>query len=425
MMNTINDSDPYQRPIRGAWLTVVLLFIVGFLNYLDRIMLTTMRGSIVDAIPMTDAQFGLLTSVFLWVYGLLSPYAGFLADRFSRSKVIIISLFVWSAVTWLTAHAQTFEQLLATRALMGISEACYIPAALALIADYHRGSTRSLAMGIHNGGIMIGQSMGFLGGWIAENHHWTFAFSVFGAFGILYAVLMFFTLKDVPGGRSVVPVSSTNPAEKIRFVNGIKVLFKQRSFILLVAFWGLLGIVGWMILGWLPTYYQEHFSLSQTMAGLYATWYVYPLSLVGVLLGGFLADRWFRSNQYARILLPAIGLLIAAPAAYMAGSTDVLFLAIAGFMVYALTRTFTDTNLMPILCMIADEKYRATGYGILNMFACIVGGLSIYAGGVLRDASVNTQVLFKISGITMVACAIILWVIKSMYARSMASSPKA
>ncbi|WP_176954325.1 MFS transporter [Niabella drilacis] len=409
-----NDLLPAAKATRGAWLTVFLLFVIGFLNYLDRIMLTTMRGSIVEAIPMTDAQFGLLTSVFLWVYGLLSPYAGFLADRFSRSRVIIVSLFVWSAVTWLTAHAQNFEQLLATRALMGISEACYIPAALALIADYHQGNTRSLATGIHNGGIMIGQSMGFLGGWIAENHHWSSAFTVFGIFGIVYAVFMLFWLKDAPGRMP--PPSTPAAVSPLRFTDGIKNLFRHSSFVLLVIFWGLMGVVGWMILGWLPTYYKEHFNLTQTQAGIYATWYVYPLSFAGVLLGGLLADRWHRSNKYARILLPAIGLLIAAPAVFIAGSSALLAVAIGGFMVYALTRTFTDANLMPVLCMIAHEKYRATGYGILNLFACIVGGLGIYAGGVLRDASVNMQVLFQAAAVIMVLCALLLLMIRKKQA---------
>ena len=139
-----------------AWLVVGLLWAVGLLNYLDRVIVTTMRGSLVEAIPMTDAQFGLLTSVFLWVYGVLSPFAGFLADRFNRSRVILISLFAWSVITWFTAHATTFNELLITRALMGVSEACYIPAALALIADYHRGTTRSLATGVHMSGIMVG-----------------------------------------------------------------------------------------------------------------------------------------------------------------------------------------------------------------------------------------------------------------------------
>ena len=131
---------------RGAWLVVALLFFIGALNYLDRIMITTMRSSIIDAMPMSEAQFGLLTSAFLWTYGILSPFAGFLADKFNRSRVVIVSLLVWSIVTWLTAYSKTYEQLLATRILMGVSEACYIPAALALIADYHRNTTRSLLL---------------------------------------------------------------------------------------------------------------------------------------------------------------------------------------------------------------------------------------------------------------------------------------
>ncbi|RYE19997.1 MAG: MFS transporter, partial [Sphingobacteriaceae bacterium] len=159
-----------------AWLTVGLLCVVGCLNYLDRTMIATMRESVVKAIPMTNAQFGLLTSVFLWVYGFLSPVAGFLADRFNRSRVIIGSLLVWSLITLSTSYVKTYEQLLITRALMGISEACYIPAALALIVDYHKGSTRSLATGIHIAGITLGSSLGFLGGWIAEKHSWTTAF---------------------------------------------------------------------------------------------------------------------------------------------------------------------------------------------------------------------------------------------------------
>lgn len=392
-----------------AWLVVGLLCVVGCLNYLDRIMITTMRTSIVEAIPMSDAQFGLLTSVFLWVYGLLSPFAGYLADRFSRSRVIIVSLFIWSLVTWLTAHATTFEELLATRALMGLSEACYIPAALALISDYHKGATRSLALGIHLAGIMIGQSLGFLGGWIAEVYRWNDAFTVFGIVGVVYAVGLFFFLRDSKTGHSTPEESSSTG---ISFLSGVKDLFSRKSFIALLAFWGLLGIIGWMILGWLPTYYKEHFNLSQTTAGIYATGYMHPLSMVGAILGGFLADRWSKRNNKSRILVPVIGLLIAAPAVFFASNTDVIYIAIGGFMVYALTRVFSDTNLMAVLCMVANKRYIATGYGILNMFACIVGGLGIYASGALRDAHVDMSLLFKIASGTMVICAGLLWLVK-------------
>lgn len=397
--------------MQQAWLVVGLLSVVGCLNYLDRVMITTMRESITDAMPMTDAQFGLLTSVFLWVYGLLSPFAGFLADKFNRSRVIIVSLFVWSAVTWLTAHATTFDQLLATRALMGISEACYIPAALALIADYHRGRTRSLATGIHMGGVMVGQSLGFLGGWIAENHHWSDAFNVFGLVGIGFSFVLILLLKDAPK-KAVSVTKAENNDQKVNFFDAIKKLFSSKPFILLLIFWGLLGVIGWMTMGWLPTYYKEHFNLSQTVAGLYATGYLYPVALVGAILGGFLADRASRKSEKGRILVPAIALAIAAPAVFIASSTTVVYIAIIGFLVYGLTRIFGDVNLMPILCMISDKRYRATGYGVLNLFASLVGGLGIYASGALRDAHVNLSILFKIAAVMLLLSVFILLIIK-------------
>lgn len=405
----IETSNKKSGLLPKAWLFVVLLSVVGCLNYLDRTMITTMRSSIMEDLPMTDAQFGLLSSVFLWIYGLLSPFAGYLADKFNRSKVILISLIVWSLVTWLTAHAKTFDQLLLTRALMGVSEACYIPAALALIVDYHRGATRSLATGIHMAGVMAGQSLGFVGGWIAEKYNWASAFSVLGIIGVAYAVTLFFILKDAP--KNEVPSEIEEHENKVSFISGIKEMFCNSSFIKVLCYWSLLGVVSWLVMGWLPTYYKEHFNLSQSVAGLYATGYLYPASLAGVIFGGFLADRWSKRNSRARILLPVIGLCIAAPFIFMASSTSILPLAISFFIIYAFARSFCDANMMPILCMITNEKYRATGYGILNMFSCFVGGIALYAGGYLRDAKIDLSSVYHFAAITMVICALLLiWV---------------
>lgn len=398
------------RPALYPWLVVAMLCLVGCLNYLDRMMITTMRSSIVAAIPMSDTQFGLLTSVFLWVYGLLSPVAGFLADRFSRARVIIISLLVWSVVTWLTSQAATFEQLLVTRALMGISEACYIPAALALIMDYHPEKTKSLATGIHMGGVMFGQSLGFIGGWLAESHNWNFAFKIFGGFGIVYAVLLALALRDP---QASFPKRQGGAGSSIDFSGAIGRLLRTRSYLLAILYWGLISIVGWVVVAWLPTYFKEHFALSQSMAGVYSTGYFHTASLTGVLLGGFLADRWSRHNPRARVLVPLYGLLIGAPAIFLASNTAVLSVAIACFMLYAHTRTFTDANMMPILSMIVDARYRATAYGILNMFSCIVGGLGIYAGGVLRDADIALSAMFKVAAGMMLVCAMVLWYIRT------------
>jgi len=396
--------------MRQAWRVVFLLCIVGLLNYLDRSMITTMRVSILKDMPMTEAQFGLLTSVFLWIYGILSPLAGFLADRFNRSRVIIISLLVWSTVTCMTGFAKTFEELLITRSLMGISEACYIPAALALIVDYHKGKTRSLAVGIHMSGMMAGQALGFIGGWIAEKQHWSLSFLLLGAVGIIYSVLLMVFLKDAPGFEK--HPKQNQVSRKIHFFRAVHDLFSQRSYVMLLLYWGMLGVVSWMVMGWLPTFYHEHFKLSQTDAGIYATGYLYPAALAGALIGGYWADRWSIINKRARILVPLIGICIAAPFIFIASVSNLLPLTICFFMVYALSRAFCDSNMMPILCMVVDQRYRATAYGILNLFACMIGGLGLFAGGYLRDLQIRLSTIYQMAALSLMICAVLLLMVK-------------
>lgn len=407
---------PENKLPSRAWLVVGLLWVVGCLNYLDRIMLTTMRESVVDAIPMTDAQFGLLTSVFLWIYGCLSPIAGFLADKFSRTRIIIGSLLAWSVITWLTAHAQTFEQLLVARALMGISEAFYLPAALALISDYHRGSTRSLATGIHMTGIFVGQGLGGLGGVIAERHDWTTAFNLFGIAGIVYAVVLVFAMRDARPAPAE-PTTLGAPAETAairppRIGEAFSSLFRLPAFWLAFGFWGLLGMANWCVLAWMPTYLGSHFNLGQGAAGFSATGYLQLAALFGVLFGGWWADRWSRRNERGRIFVPMIGMLISAPAVLLVATTDTLSLAIVGIIIFGGTRCFADANMMPIICAVADQRYRATAYGILNFFACVIGGVSIYVGGAMRDANVELDKIFLFAAFALAGCAVLLAFLK-------------
>lgn len=393
-----------------AWLVVALLWPVATLNYLDRLMLTTMRDSIKAEITMTDAQFGLLTSVFLWVYALLSPSAGYLADRYSRSRVIIGSLFVWSVVTWLTAHAHSFNQLLIARALMGVSEACYIPAALALITDYHRGPTRSLATGLHMSGLYAGAALGGLGGVLAEHFKWQSAFNVFGAIGIGYSVVLMLTLKECRPTEH--PASTTAPDDKINLSSAFGFLFRQGSFWALFGYFGLLSIANWAIYGWLPTYMGQQFKLGQGAAGMSATAYIQVASFAGVLIGGAWADRWCRANVRGRVFVPLIGFCLAGPALYLSASTSALAVALAGLIVFGLARGFADANNMPILCQIAPARYRATGYGVLNFIACVLGGLMTYVAGALKDANIGLENVFQFCAGGVVVAALLLLLIK-------------
>jgi predicted MFS family arabinose efflux permease len=393
-----------------AWLVVALLWPVACLNYLDRLMITTMRDSIKAEIAMTDAEFGLLTSVFLWVYALLSPLAGFLADRFSRSSLIVGSLFVWSGVTWLTAHASSFNELLVARALMGISEACYIPAAVAIITDYHRGSTRSLATGLHMSGLYAGAALGGLGGVMAERFQWQTAFTVFGGVGLGYSLFLLFVLRDA--GRGAEAPGAAGAPQEVRFIPALTYLMQQSSFLLLLAYFSLLAIANWALYGWLPSYLGERFALGQGSAGLSATAYLQTASFVGIIVGGFWADRWSRFDLRGRIYVPFIGFCIAGPALFLAASTDYLHVAIYGLIFYGIARGFGDANNMPILCQIAERRYRATGYGIMNFVSCVLGGVMTYAAGGLKDAKVDLGVVFRWSAVGVVIAVALLLLVR-------------
>lgn len=122
------------------WIVVALLWGVALLNYMDRQMLSTMKSAMmIDITELESAtNFGRLMAVFLWIYGLMSPVAGMIADRINRKWLIVGSLFVWSFVTLMMGYSTDFNQIYILRAIMGVSEALYIPAGLSLITDYHQ-----------------------------------------------------------------------------------------------------------------------------------------------------------------------------------------------------------------------------------------------------------------------------------------------
>lgn len=159
---------------RYTWVVVGLLWFVALLNYMDRQMLSTMKPAMqMDISELKSAtNFGYLMAIFLWIYGLMSPISGIIADKLNRKWLIVGSLMVWSLVTFLMGYATTFNQIYWLRALMGVSEALYIPAGLSLIADYHSSKTRSLAIGIHMTGLYMGQALGGFGATIASRFSW-------------------------------------------------------------------------------------------------------------------------------------------------------------------------------------------------------------------------------------------------------------
>ena len=379
-----------------AWGVVALLWPVAMLNYLDRQMVSSIRSSIRADIPSiaNDQDFGTLMAVFMWVYAFLSPVGGFIADKFNRRWTVIGSLFVWSAVTWLTGHAQTYSQMLCFRSLMGISEAFYIPAALALIADFHTGGTRAKATGIHQSGIYAGLALGGVGGFIAQTSSWRNCFTWFGVAGVIYAVVLMLALRDAPTTKT-----EDRAKKNVTAVETIRALWSQPAFWILVIYFTLPAIAGWVTKNWLPTYLADTFNLKEGPAGLSATGYIQIASFVGVLLGGVVADWWMRRTGRGRIFTSALGVLLLVPALLGLGYAWNLDVAITAMIMFGIGWGVYDCNNMPILCQIARPEHRATGYGFMNLVSISIGAEATRLLGWMRDNHVKFSVAFAASAV--------------------------
>ncbi len=402
---TLNPPATASSISRQAWLAVFLLFPVALLNYLDRQMLGTMKMSMATDIPgiANKADWGLVLGCFKWTYAVLSPFGGFLADRVSRRHVIALSLLVWSLITWWTGHVTSFNELLAARACMGVSEAFYIPAALALITDFHPGLTRSRAVGVHQTGIYLGQILGGFAGYAADSpdHGWRWAFTTCGMAGVFYALPLFGLLRN-----------PERPAPLAQAADGSGVftgLLTNRNFRLLVIYFTLPAIAGWVVRDWMPEILREKFSLGQGTAGVSAILFVQIASLIGALIGGVLADRWMRHTPRGRIFTSAIGMLLFLPALFSVGNAGTLAVAVTGLVIFGLGWGLFDCNNMPILCQIARPEWRATGYGIMNLVSISFGGFGDWSFGALRDHHVPLNLIFGVfAGVALLSVFVVL-----------------
>ena len=358
------------------WVVVGLLWVVALLNYMDRQMLSTMQEAMkVDIVELNKAEaFGALMAIFLWIYGFMSPVAGMIADRFSRKWLVVGSLFVWSAVTYLMGYADSFHELYWLRAVMGISEALYIPSALSLIADWHQGKSRSLAVGVHMTGLYVGQAIGGFGATVAAMFSWHSAFHWFGIIGVAYSLVLMLALRENPLHASVEKVKPVqNEVKKTSLFSGLGMLFSTWAFWIILFYFAAPSLPGWATKNWLPTLFAENLNIPMSEAGPISTITIAVSSFIGVLAGGVLSDRWVQKNIRGRVYTGAIGLGLTIPALLLLGFGHSLIAVVGAGLLFGIGYGVFDANNMPILCQFVSAKHRATAYGIMNMTGVFAG----------------------------------------------------
>jgi MFS family permease len=356
---------------------------VALLNYVDRQIIFSLLPLLRSDLHLTDVQLGLTASAFLWTYGLLSPFAGYLADRVGRGRIIFFSLLVWTSVTWATAYATTAAQLLWLRALMGISECCYVPAANGLLVNEHGDSTRSLALGVHQSGLYLGIVVGGTGGaWLGQQLGWRAPFAWLGIAGLVYLVVLHFGLRESRAATRLVLAPASCARE----------LLGNRGIRNLLAAFTLYSMVLWTLYNWLPLHLYERFGFSVAEAGFHATFYFQIASITGTILSGWGADRWQARSTQGRVGTQMAGLLLAAPCLYLAAASRALFVLVPALLLFGLGRACYEVNVMPSLCQVTRPELRSSAMGIFNLAGSLAGGFMTACAGGLKQYTGLTRV---------------------------------
>ncbi|WP_316831627.1 MFS transporter [Pedobacter aquatilis] len=400
-----------------AWVVVGLLWFVALLNYMDRQMLSTMKPAMeIDIQELKSAtNFGYLMAVFLWIYGLMSPVSGIIADKLNRKWLIVGSLLVWSLVTFLMGYAASFNQIYWLRALMGLSEALYIPAGLSLIADYHDSKTRSLAIGIHMTGLYMGQALGGFGATVAAKFSWQATFHSFGFVGIVYAVILLFFLKEKKNQPAAVHSSTTSEQKKTSLWKGLAFLLGNLSFWVILIYFAVPSLPGWATKNWLPTLFAGNLHIDMAQAGPISTITIAVSSFFGVLFGGILSDRWVQKNIKGRVYTSAIGLALTVPSLLLIGFGSSIYSVVGAAFCFGFGYGMFDANNMPILCQFVPARYRATAYGLMNMTGVFAGAFITNLLGKSSDEGILGKDFAMLSLIVLIALVIQLYYLRPKF----------
>lgn len=361
---------------------MALLFLIGATNYGDRTAISSVFPLLRSEFGATDVELGAIGTSFLWAYAIASPMAGIFADRFSRSRIVAGSLAAWSLVTLITAFTTSVSQILISRIILGFAEAAYLPAAIALIADYHSSKTRATAIGMHTAGLTFGLIAGGAGaGYVGETYGWRTTFIFLGVLGLILAAFAWFYLRD--------NVSAEAKEEKVAarpLLESVGTLVRIPSYLILLSQAMIVSIGTWIFLNWLPLFFKETYSLSLTAAGFAGTFMLQGAATIGLISGGLFSDKVSGANPRRRMLIQTVCYFLCAPflLAFL-GHPDIYFLN-ACIFAFSFVQRVGLSNETPLACDLLEPQHRSTAVGLMNTMNCFAGGIGIMVAGFLKSS---------------------------------------
>ncbi len=387
------------------------MWVAYFLNYSDRQVVFSIFPVLRSQLHFSDTQLGLSGSMFLWVYAIGSPIAGQIADRFSKRLLVGFSLLLWSAVTAVTGLSNSAFMLLSCRALMGVTEALFMPAALSLTASAHVPGTRSKAISLLATAQLAGVVMGgWFGGAMAQRALWRWAFYSLGLFGVFYALPYLFFLKRF---------DENTHTETVRSSGGLSIatLARVPTYRLLCVVFPIFSFVLWLLYTWLPNFFYEKFSLNLADAGFTATVYLQSATLVGLLAGGALADWFYHKTKAARLWIMAAGLLLSAPCVHLIGNSNSLLATKIAALGFGIGSGFVIANFMVSSFEVVPFDTRASAVGVLNLVGYVVSGFAALAGGLWKQSIGLSLLLSYAALLSVIAGALLIVAIKVYFPR--------
>lgn len=365
--------------MKPEWALIAYLWCCYVLNHADRQVIYTLFPALQTEFGLSDTMLGMTGALFLWVYGLSSPISGVLGDRWPRIKIVTGSLIVWSFFTILTGFAPNGSSLLVLRALLGISESLFMPAAFALMANAHGPKTRSKAISIFATSQMLGVALGgSLSGWLAEKYHWRVAFWLLGTVGVLFALPLWKFRNRIPS--SFLNRNSDEPANAKTFLS----LFLIPSVRVVGGFVAVATFGLFLVYTWLPTFFHDEFSLGLARAGFEASVYPQLGTAFGLLAGGALADRLYRRTHAARFWIVAMAFFTAGPSIFLLGQLSTLESARLAATAFGFFSGFISGNQAACAFDVVPAAHRASAIGVLNLLGAGMSGFAPFLGGLAR-----------------------------------------